>query len=473
MLLHLNRLCLFLSICQLHAYAAPKAGPPPKGAIPKTMPMDIIPVNPVTHVGLGFIGGFVLSADSTVSYAGTGRLPVRTARTNVSHGFALHGEQAYQPYKTFSYTLSNNPGAKVHLVISDSWTKDGWPYASDSNRITWEQTVRIAIENAVDRFGVDNVVVDIFNEPESLFRGRSITQGEINTFLDTRPVTSLEYYRNWKASFRYIRSLILPYAKVEISGPTISGFNYFILEFLKAAHRDSVLPDLVNWHELDDGSKLDLDQNISVVRAYMSRWEIPARPIGINEYADKAEIYSPGIAIAFFSRLEKSGVATAAKSCWRISDDSTDCDVGSYCGLYTRIGGTFYPRSIWWSYRWYAEASGYRLAEPPLQTGEAFFGSYDSSSKRLQLIFSNATMADRPRGERKIIGARALGFGSLPKDLHGKCRVTLERIKPSGRDAYAAPETIRNEILDVDADLILIKPKIAPETVYRFVLKRL
>jgi hypothetical protein len=479
-----HSLLIFLALGTAHSGIGDKIGLL-LDATPTTS-MSIAMVKPVSHVGLGYITGFVISADPSVTYPGPNRLPIQTARANPSYAFAINGELKYQRYMTFPYTQSVNPNASLHLVLSDGWGKRCyWPYstqASSADRAEWEGWVKRSIDEARSRLGsTQNIVIDIFNEPEALWGETEcgVTEKMRYAFLDTRPVSSLEYYTNWKNTVKYIRSLGSDYASVKIAGPTTSGYNYFIHLFLQQAYADNVLPDIVNWHELSSGSRFNLDQNVGLVRKYMFDNDIPARPIGINEYCgkntrnfqvgtDNVDTHAPATAIAFISKLEKADVATAAKSCWPFgSDDLQECENGSYSGLYSSQNGVLSPRSIWWAYKWYSDASGAYLPPPYLEPTEAFFGSYDDSARRLQLIFSNSTT------EGEFIGSRGLVLNQIPSGLFGQCRITLERIIPSGFSSYTAPDVVWSSVMNVSSSLVLTKPRIDPENVYRFVITKI
>jgi hypothetical protein len=426
--------------------------------------------SPITHVGIGFLNGYVMAGDPKTSYSGPARLPVQSVRANASFGFAIHesDRDRYRIFDGFAYARSINPRATLQMVISDGYfmgTPKPWPYTSPETAREWEYLVDQSLRECIARFGTSNVQVDLFNEPDSKVPNGS-TQSDVDRFLSVSDVAATDFYDTWKKAVRHIRKNP-EWAGVKIIGPSISGYNAFVLRFLEAANADGVLPDVVSWHELDDGSKLDLDGNVSEVRAYMHARGIPDRQISINEYLDNAERTSPGISIAFFERLEKAGVSTAIKSCWTPEDCGTYYfQGGNYNGLYGRSDSTFHPRSIWWAYRWYADMSGTLLQTPALGKSEVFLGVLDSSARKLQLVFANATQS-------KVVDSRTVRIERIPADFLGACRIKVELLKNEGETIHVKPKVLVDRTLELSSSTLHFEvPRLNAGDALRYILIR-
>jgi hypothetical protein len=417
----------------------------------------------LTHVGLGFLNGYVFSDSAGIRYGGSDEIRPLAIRANVSYGFDMHREPRgrFRAFQGFPYLRKRQAQGLVQVVLSDEWPKSTYPYSpsAPADSAAWEFTVRTCIESAVDRFGIGNVQADLFNEPEGKF-SPSVDQASLDAFLNRRPVASTPYFENWKRTVRFIRSRIEPYRRVAIVGPSITGYHPFLLEFLKAAQAENVLPDVISWHELDKTSKWDLDSSVDRVRAFLREQGIPDRPISINEYMGEEETRSPGIAIAFFSKLEAAGVASAMRGCW-----GADCRDGNFNGLYARQGDAFLPRSIWWSYRWYAGLSGARIL-PRLAPPAAAVGAWDSAGKKIEILFANADGTARmPKGE--------LLLEAIPAALRGACRLSVEVLRDSGEAPYARPKRLTWKKTKVgDPALTIPRPELGPGDALRILLQR-
>ncbi len=408
----------------------------------------------VRHVALGFLNGFALSEAGDSAYAAPAPLRIHAARGNASFGLAINREEYYRRFQVFRFLRKRDPRGLIHLVISDGWPHRQWPYSADSaGRAEWERTVHNWITTAVDTFGLERVQVDIFNEPESLF-GQSPEQPAVDAFLASRPLGGTAYYNSWKATVRYIRALIPPYNRVRIVGPSLSGYHPFVREFLKTAAADSVLPDVVSWHEIDGGSKLDLDRSVEDARAAMREHAIPERDISISEYMDREETHNPGIAVAFFAKLEGSRVASAMRSCW-----GEDCKAGNYNGLFAPRGRSFRPRSLWWAYHWYAGLSG-ALIVPSTPPPAACIGSWDPARKRLDLLYANASTAER-------LPARRIRVLALPSEMRGRFRLTTDVLNASGTAEAWPRRSASGSIRVADGGFGLEVPALGPGDVLR------
>jgi hypothetical protein len=174
---------------------------------------------------------------------------------------------------------------------------------------------------------------------------------------------------------------------------------------------------------------------------------ISARPIFINEYAWTDEVDVPGRVANYVSKLERAGVAAADRAFWY--------EYGTVNGL---VVNNTQPTGTWWLYKWYGDMAGSMVSTtPPAQSGLDGFAAYDSTRKRVDVVFGD---------ESGTNSVRVTG-------LSGTVRVTLESTPSSGRfTAVTAPTSISTSTYTVANGQITVPvPNMSATSAYHLVVE--
>ena len=206
-----------------------------------------------------------------------------------------------------------------------------------------------------------------------------------------------------------------------VAGPGDSYWNPTRMRaFLTNARDTNTLPDIVVWHELGHTTPR-IAANVAAYRAMEASLGISPRRIFINEYAERDEIDVPGRVTNYIAKLERAGVWAADRAFWY--------EYGTVNGLTHNNQ----PTASWWLYKWYGDMAGNMVRTTPrAQTGLDGFASYDSTRKRVDVVFGD---------ESGTNNVRVTGLGPLGSTV----RVRLESTPGSGRFTnVSAPTTLAN-----------------------------
>ncbi|WP_232323753.1 GH39 family glycosyl hydrolase [Catenuloplanes japonicus] len=226
---------------------------------------------------------------------------------------------------------------------------------------------------------------------------------------------------DWNAGYvRTVQRIRTLDTLTPIAGPGDSAwFPERMRSFLTVARDNNVLPDLVVWHELQGQGAIAA--HIAEYRAMESSLGISPRQIFINEYGTPTEVDNPGRMVSYIAKLERGGVEAADRAFWY--------EYGTVNGLVT---GNTQPTGTWWPYKWYGDMSGNMVVTtPPSQTRMDGFASYDSTRKRVDVVFGDEAGANTVR----LTGLGALG---------GTVSVTLESVPQSGRFTAVSAPTVHS-----------------------------
>jgi hypothetical protein len=219
--------------------------------------------------------------------------------------------------------------------------------------------------------------------------------------------------------------------------------------FLTNARNTNTVPDLVIWHELNHTSA-SIAANVAAYRSLESSLGISPRPIFINEYAWTDEIDVPGRVTSYIAKLERAGVLAADRAFWY--------EYGTVNGL---VVNNNQPTGSWWLYKWYGDMAGSMVrTTPPVQTGIDGFASYDSTRRRVDVVFGD---------ESGTNSVQLTGLGALGSSV----RVTLESTPASGRfTAVTAPTTISNTTYTVSNGQITVPvPNMSATSAYHLLVQ--
>ncbi|MEV8441189.1 carbohydrate-binding protein [Actinosynnema sp. NPDC051121] len=265
----------------------------------------------------------------------------------------------------------------------------------------WFAKVDQMVNDRLAATNVSNVAAwEIWNEPD--WTWNTSAAGDFNT--------------GWTRTVQRIRTrdTVTP-----VAGPGYASWNADRMRaFLSNAKNTNTLPDLVVWHELSNSSS-QIAAHVSAYRSIESSLGVSPRRIFINEYGATDEIDVPGRTANYIAKLERAGVWAADRTFWH--------EYGTVNGL-TYNGQ---PTASWWLYKWYGDMAGNMVRTTPrAQTGLDGFASYDSTRRRVDVVFGD---------ESGTNNVRVTGLGGLG----GSVRVRLESTPGSGRFTnVSAPTTI-------------------------------
>ena len=273
----------------------------------------------------------------------------------------------------------------------------------------WLAKVDTMVQARLNATSVSNVVGwEVWNEPD--FTWNTSAAGDFNA--------------GWVRTVQRIRTrdTVTP-----IVGPSYATYEANKMRtFLTTARNNNVLPDVMIWHELNHSSAA-IAANVAAYRSLESSLGISPRPIFINEYAWTDEVDVPGRVTNYIAKLERANVWAADRAFW--------FEYGTVNGL---VVNNNQPTGSWWLYKWYGDMAGQMVTTtPPAQTGIDGFASYDSTRRRVEVVFGD---------EAGTNAVRLTGLGALGSSV----RVTLESTPASGRfTAVAAPTTISSSTFTV------------------------
>lgn len=344
-------------------------------------------------------------------------------------------------------------GARQQIVLSDeyewfghqlSW---GWPGDAPHDGKTSYEILDEKIDTLLDyslanfpASGGWQIEWDLWNEPDNVdFWGRDQAQ----------------FFATWKHAYERIRAKD-PNAK--IVGPSIAYFvtkvvppvrGGWIKSFLLYAKdpdgnpltNDSVLPDIVSWHEMVNPK--EIPEQVKLIRDFMAANGIPNRPIDVNEYQGPGVglTLSPGNTVQFLSQFENTDIRHAIRACWN-DNDADNSTNGLYPGRLDNImtASPFQPRAVWHVYNSYAGMSGNKLSVS--QGGFlAGFGAADNAAGRATLLVGND-------GAQAFTTKLTINNLSQLADFTtaGKVRVRIREIPYSGLNALLAPTEVSSSI---------------------------
>jgi hypothetical protein len=194
----------------------------------------------------------------------------------------------------------------------------------------WENAITSQV-NATKASGKTNIYAyEIWNEPDGTW-----DTANAGPWLD-----------GWKRSFQKIKSLD---TTRKILGPGNTHYDHNAYSaFLTYAKANNVLPDVINWHELQTSS--DIVSNVNDYRALEASLGISPRLIAVNEYGTPAEEGVPGSMVKYIAQFERAKVDTANIAFWHAPGKLSDLLVNN-----TQQNGG------WWLYKWYGDMSGSML----------------------------------------------------------------------------------------------------------------
>lgn len=346
--------------------ATPPPPPPPSpvtgycgdGVRNGTEECDGTDLGGLTCMALGYSSGS-LACNSTCSYVMTNCTSPDAAQ-NVTVDFSRdNGPIAYRATGFIGSFSDTQPPSSVYLPVKPklhSWNRS-WsginrtmqngityqiklhnlgliPTTADGDWTKWEALVKQRATEAMNN-GYTNVEFDIWNEPEYA----QYWSGAIDE----------RYYQMWIRAYRTIKSVNPNFL---VAGPSSTSVGWARGAFFTRAKTEGTLPDVLTWHELNDGA--GLYNNVMSMRSFYRSNGLPEPQISINEYVSGSFARKPGSIVRFISSIERARIRSASKACWQEGGD-WNCQV-HMDNILTYPDQK--PRSVWWAYKSYADMTG-------------------------------------------------------------------------------------------------------------------
>jgi len=383
---------LLAATAVLAALVAPAA---PAEAAGNTLVVDAsTSIRPVTHVGAG--GLYAVASDTTPA---PGLLtPLRLKQhTQPAPGVQQLGNGATVPTGDVLKTANafTRDGAQSYARMPDVYPDFPYRWISWQD---WTQKIDTMVGARVAAAGTTNINGwELWNEPDGTW-----DTAKAGPFLD-----------GWTRTYRQVK---LQDTVTPIVGPSYS--RYYpdrMREFMARAKADGTLPDVVVWHELDDGGWADVDEHVADYRSIERDLGISPRPISINEYGSPNQVDTPSVAAHFIAQFERTGIKDAERAYWYES--------GTVGGLVWNNA----PTGSYWLYKWYGEMAGSMVDVTPSGDLDGF-ASYDSTRGIVNVAFGGTF------GDNAVQVKGLAGLGS-------QVRVTVNYTPRSGRMSNVAAPT--------------------------------
>src|SRR6058998_3383500 len=314
-------------------------------------------------------------------------------------------------------------GAKLQLVVSDSYGYGNWP-GYNGYKSAWETTIAGLVGKA-DSLGFADIEWDMWNEPNYSQFWRASTQ---------------QFYDAWEIGYLKLRSFK---PNAVIVGPSSTGSIQYVKDFLLFAKAHNVLPDVVSFHVIWDNER-NIPSYASDLRAFMARNGINIQKISINEYdsfdgsdPNTTSAPNPGRHVRLLANLERAGVDSAAKSSW------SDC-----CTL-DNVAPNNSKTPLWWAYKAYADITG-RLVQVGSSPSIDGIAGHDSSTRTARVILG------RHGGAAGDIGVSITALSRVSYLASGgKVHVVAERITNSTRGGNL-PQRVIDTDYPISGDQIAV-----------------
>ncbi|THV42688.1 hypothetical protein FAB82_05190 [Glycomyces buryatensis] len=410
----MSRAVTGLSVLALGVGAAVVGATLPAQAEGLTLSVDVSQtVRPATQVAAGGLYGVGSDTQPTTDML----LPLNpTSFTQPAPGTTHLGNGATEPCCD-SMDVGQNitrAGAQQFIRMPDIYPTFPYDWQGWDD---WEAKVTKQVNDRLERTDLTNVHGwELWNEPDWTW--------------DTEEAGS--FNDGWTRTYNLVRSIddVTP-----IVGPSPSVYRHDdMLDFMTHARDTNTLPDVIVWHELDDGNWNAFDDHVADYRAIEESLGIEPREIAINEYNSFNEMDIPSVALHWMSVFERHGAREAHRAYW--------FEAGTFDGLFTVDGNR--PTASYWMYRWYADMTGNIVQTTPESWIDGV-ASYDSSRQIVNTIFGG----DWGDNTVDVSGLEALGSQQVD--------VTVTSTPGSGRNtAVEAPTVVSETTMDVSGGQISV-----------------
>jgi xylan 1,4-beta-xylosidase len=314
-------------------------------------------------------------------------------------------------------------GASHTIVLSDHWSYPAHNWRPHGP--PWTQLDRYAAwvrQFAQHYKGRGPFYWDMWNEPD------------FQIFWDG---TREQFFETFAVAERVLRDELG--ADARIVGPSTTTWRLNWIEGLAEFCLDRGCRfDAVSWHDLPDDlrSLPRLSERVESTRELLSQPRY--RPLGVREFHVNEIMghhiqFMPGAAVGYFSELEGARADVAIKSCWPDSSGRVNCEGQTLDGLLDWDTGQ--PRSLWYTWRAYADGRSSRVRASSRDARIAVLASRRSRRPgEAQLLVGNIGSARRGASVR-LCGLRALTSG---RKRASRATILIER-HPDLEEAVFAP----------------------------------
>ncbi|KAL6695331.1 glycoside hydrolase family 39 protein [Trichoderma pleuroticola] len=266
------------------------------------------------------------------------------------------------------------------ILLHDLWGADGSESQSDlfpgdnGDWSTWDSFLNQVVSDMRANNMTTAIKVDIWNEAD----GGGFWLRDRSQFMDM-----------YARTHNTLRN-ILPEA--QIFGPTFTGQpdpnNVWWTDWLSMIGSQNVIPDVYCWHLIRQSGGSggdDITFSRGVFEQLLQQFDLPSRPINIDEYGSPEE-QVPASSAWFMARFERNNIH-GLRSVWTggpsLHDFMTD--------LLGRTGdGVYFPAGEWQVYRYYGtNMTGNRVSSTP--SADGFFDIYATASDRVRILGSAHT----------------------------------------------------------------------------------
>jgi hypothetical protein len=320
-------------------------------------------------------------------------------------------------------------GAKVQLVVSDSYGYSRWP-GYNGYQSAWESTIAGLISKA-DSLGFTDIEWDLWNEPNYSAFWQASTQ---------------QFYDTWEIGYLKVRSLK---PNAVIVGPSATGSVQYVKDFLLFAKAHDVLPDVLSFHVIWDDER-NIPYYVDTLRSFMASNGINIPKISINEYisydgsdSHMTSVPDPGSHARLVANLDLAALDSAAKSVW-----SSGATLDNVAPNNTKT-------SLWWVYKAYADITGrlVRVVSSPSIDGVA---GHDLSTGTARVLLGSSG---------GVTGDVGVSIAALNQVSYlasgGKIHVVAERITASTKGSTLPQREIDADYLISNNQITVILPSFA------------
>jgi hypothetical protein len=239
----------------------------------------------------------------------------------------------------------------------------------------WEKTLTSTLVKIKEMNLSTTTIYDIWNEPN--FVGGPGTGGGGWTFPSQwyhPPPQAAPYRGFWNVWNRAVRLIRAIHPGALIVGPSAApgpglpegdpkGWlpqKEWLFLFLKQAHANGTLPDILSWHDYTGQPSMAVSMQ-EEVRGWMQQQGMQqhSMPMGYNEIVDSVHSQSAGYHIATAEALMRARADHAVFGCWKQPGSFPPvgtCWDGSLDGLLDPTAtDAFSPRPKYWALRWFLE----------------------------------------------------------------------------------------------------------------------
>ncbi|MDN3244888.1 LamG-like jellyroll fold domain-containing protein [Streptomyces sp. ZSW22] len=337
---------------------------------------------------------------------------VRSVATKAQDGAQHPGSDALEVVQQLADTTDGD----VYLRVTDWYRGFPFQWPGDTPEEKLADYARV-LDQQLDMIGDlepkyrDNLVIELFNEPEGNMFGTGEWSLDGTSWLDD----PTDFFAAWDRAYRTVKER---YPDMRIAGPGTSVLFDQVKGFMEHTLKAGTLPDIITWHELSHPQKIR--ESVNRYRGWETelfagtKLEGTELPVNVNEYAFNYHTSVPGQMIQWMSAIEDSKVE-AMIAFWNINGNLSDSAVQSNRG-----------NGQWWLYNAYSRMSGHTVDVTPPFPGKNY---------TLQGV---ATLDKERKVARTIVGgadgAAPVELVNVPADVFGDdVRVTVREIPWTGQ----------------------------------------